>query len=340
MGRRRKSGLGWLWAVVALAALAAGAAVWMLRTPYRGFSADGVTVQIPRGSSTARIGELLAAEGVVASPWHFRLARLASPQARLQAGEYRFAAAASVQDVFERIVRGDIYRIPVTIPEGSSRFDIARILEREGFGAAAEFLALSANPALIRDLAPTAPSLEGYLFPATYLFARGTPQEQICREMTRRFRSAWKAAGGNGADVHPITTMASLIEKETGVAEERAVVSSVYWNRVKKKMRLEADPTVAYAAQLAGRWRGKIHRSDLDNPHPYNTYQHAGLPPGPVASPGQKSLEAALHPDNTDFLFFVARGDGSRGHNFSRDLKAHQQAVKSYRHAIKKSSDE
>lgn len=322
-----------------LAVLAFGLVLWMLSGSYRGFTAP-VLVQIPRGASTARIGELLSEKRVIASPLHFRLARMLEPKARLQAGEYRFSEAATVRDVYARLVRGDIYRIAVTVPEGSSRFDIARILAKEGFGTEAEFLAASASAALIQDLAPAAPSLEGYLFPATYLFSRGTSAEQVCREMTRRFRQAWKAAGGNGEPVHKITTMASLIEKETGVPAERPVVSSVYWNRLRDKMKLEADPTVAYAAQLDNRWRGKIYRSDLNNPHPYNTYQHTGLPPGPVANPGQKSLEAALKPDTTEYLFFVARADGSGGHNFSKDLKGHQKAVASYRHALKKSADE
>ena len=241
-----------------------------------------------------------------------------------------------------RSVGTKAYRIAVTIPEGSSRFDIARILAEQGFGTEAEFLPTSARPDLISDLAPNAPSLEGYLFPATYLFSRGTAAGKICREMTRRFRQAWKAAGGDGETVHRVTTMASLIEKETGVPDERPVVTSVYWNRLKQKMKLEADPSVSYAAQLDNRWRGKIYRSDLNNPHPYNTYQHTGLPPGPIANPGQKSLEAALKPDTTDYLFFVARADGSGGHNFSKNLKGHQKAVASYRSAIKnkKSTDE
>ena len=329
-----------LLALVLLASLAFAGVLWMLSGTYKGFTTPSVLVTIPRGASSARIAELLTEKGVVASPLHFRLARLLDPKARLQAGEYRFAEAAAVRDVYARLVRGDIFRIAVTFPEGSSRFDMARILAGEGFGTEAEFLGASASPELIRDLAPNAPSLEGYLFPATYLFARGTSADQICREMTRRFRQAWKAAGGDTASVHRVTTMASLIEKETGVPAERPVVSSVYWNRLHQKMKLEADPTVSYAALLDHRWRGKIYRSDLNNPHPYNTYQHTGLPPGPIASPGQKSLEAALKPDSTDYIFFVARADGSGGHNFSKDLRAHQKAVASYRTAVKKSADE
>lgn len=326
--------------VAVLGMVLLGVALWMLSASHRGFGAQPVLVQIPKGASSARMAELLAAKGVIASPLHFRLARLLEPKARLQAGEYRFAEAATVRDVYARLVRGDIYRVAVTFPEGSSRFDMARILAKEGFGTESEFLRASASPALISDIAPQAPSLEGYLFPATYLFARGTPADQICREMTKRFRLAWKTAGGGSEPVHRVTTMASLIEKETGVAAERPVVSSVYWNRLKQKMKLEADPTVSYAAQLDNRWRGKIYRSDLNNPHLYNTYQHTGLPPGPIANPGQKSLEAALQPDTTEYLFFVARADGSGGHNFSKDLKGHQKAVASYRNALKKSADE
>jgi UPF0755 protein len=250
--------------------------------------------------------------------------------------------AASVTEVFDRIVKGDIHRIAVTIPEGSSRFDIAEILERAGFGTAQGFLAASASPELIRDLAPEAPSLEGYLFPATYLLARGTTAAQICEEMTRSFRRVWRSIGAEArpGSLHRVATLASLIEKETGVGSEREVVSSVYRNRLDEQMRLECDPTVIYAAQLEGKWRGKIHRSDLDRDHPYNTYRRKGLPPGPIANAGQKSLEAALHPKKTDYLFFVARADGSGGHSFSRDWKSHQKAVVSYRNAIKKGSSE
>jgi len=330
-----------LWGVVFLMAAAVVGLMWLAHGEHKGF-AQPVLVSIPRGSSTARMGELLAAQGVVRSPLHFQAARLMRRGALLQAGDYRFVEPASASAVLDRLVKGDIYRLSVTIPEGSSRFDIARILERAGFGTAQEFLAASAAPDLIRDLAPRAPSLEGYLFPATYLFSPGTNATQICKEMTRRFRQVWRGVGASTPpdQANRLVTLASLVEKETGVPAEREVVASVYWNRLQDNMRLECDPTVIYAAQLLDKWRGKIHRSDLDRDHPYNTYRHAGLPPGPIANPGQKSLEAALRPAQTDYLFFVARADGSGGHNFSRDLKSHQKAVVNYRNAVKKSTSE
>ncbi len=316
----------------------AGFATWQLgleTTP-----PPDARVEIARGTGTRQIGSQLLKAGVIRDANLFVVAKTFK-QAKLQAGEYVFEKPATLWQVVDRLKRGDVFQFEATIPEGSNRYDIARILAAAGVIDAPSFIAESASPTLVQDLAPSAPTLEGFLFPATYRFPRHTSAKTICREMVASFRRAWKQAGGTGSgtgDCLRYTTMASLVEKETGVAEERPLVSSVFWNRIALKMRLECDPTVAYAALIEGRWRGKIHRSDLDREHPYNTYRTLGLPPGPIANPGLKSLEAALRPESTKYLFFVARADGSGGHHFSSDIAGHQQAVQNYRRAVKKTT--
>ena len=293
-------------------------------------------VEIPRGTGTRQIAAQLLAAGVIRDKNVFLAARTLK-QAKLQAGEYVFTKPATVWEIIDRLKRGDTFQFEATIPEGSNRYDIARILAAAGIIDAQSFVAESADPTLIQDLAPAAPTLEGFLFPATYRFPRHTTVKTICREMVTSFRRAWKQAGGS-ADTLRYVIMASLVEKETGVPAERPVVASVFWNRIERKMKLDCDPTVAYAALIEGRWRGKIHRSDLDRVHPYNTYRIVGLPPGPIANPGLKSLEAALRPESTEYLYFVARADGSGGHNFSSDIAGHQKAVEHYRRAVKKNA--
>jgi len=314
---------------IAAAALAAG---WALLSPYRGFEGD-TYVEIPRGTGAAGIAQALADGGVIRYPWQFWLMRATRPSARLQAGEYRFAAAASVREVFDRIARGDVYYFEFTVPEGSNIFDIARSLETQHVMAAEDFLSAATDASSIRDLAPKAKTLEGYLFPSTYRLSHHTTPAQLCKRMTDEFRKEWnRLAEGQAAEVHRTVTLASLIEKETGVAEERALVASVFTNRLEKGMRLECDPTTIYAALLDKRYRGAIHRSDLASANPYNTYQNAGLPPGPIANPGTQALGAALHPAETNYLFFVAKPSGD-SHHFSASIAEHEKAVEAYRHA-------
>lgn len=315
----------------ALAALSLGA--WLsLWLPYRGFSRP-VLVDIPRGSGVAAIASRLAQAGVVRFRWQFLLARALRPHARLQAGEYLFERPASVWEVFHRMVRGDVFYYELTVPEGSNIFDIAAALDRLGVIPGDEFLQAARDPSLIRDLAPEAPTLEGYLFPDTYRITRQMTAAQLCRQMTDRFRAAW-AQLETTAPLHETVTLASLIEKETAVPEERPLVASVFHNRLRRGMRLECDPTAIYAAVLEDRYRGALYRSDLERRHRYNTYQHAGLPPGPIANPGLASLRAALQPARTNYLYFVARADNSGGHIFSATLDAHQRAVRKYRRGL------
>ncbi len=198
---------------------------------------------------------------------------------------------------------------------------------------------LARDPALIRDLAPGAPTLEGYLFPSTYRITRATTVQQLCVMMTGQFRKHWRAFQPRGATANNTVTLASLVEKETAVPEERPIVASVYENRLRKGMALDCDPTTIYAALLEERYRGAIYRSDLNSNNAYNTYQHAGLPPGPIANPGIESLKAALAPAETDYLYFVAKPDGSGGHQFSTTMEQHNVAVQKYRRATNRQPD-
>jgi UPF0755 protein len=200
---------------------------------------------------------------------------------------------------------------------------------------AADFLKAASDPALIRDLDAKAPSLEGFLFPSTYRLAHTTTAHELAREMTDQFRKLWRRlAAGKQPDVHRVVTLASLVEKETGFAPERALVAGVFTNRLDRGMKLDCDPTTIYAALLENRFRRVIHKSDLASQNPYNTYQHAGLPPGPIANPGADALQAALAPAQTDALYFVAKPGGG-GHNFSSTLAAHDRATQAYRKARK-----
>ncbi len=316
--------------IVALGGLAAGAALSSLAMPFRAFQGD-IFLQFERGSGTRAIAQTLADAGVIRYSWQLWLARALNSGAKLQAGEYRFADAASVLDVFSRLRHGDIYYVDFTVPEGSNMFDIARLLEEQRMVAAADFLRAAADPAQIRDLAPAAKTLEGYLFPSTYRLSHFTTASDLCHMMTAEFRRQWKKLARSEADVNQTVTLASLVEKETGIPEERPLVAGVFANRLRIGMRLGCDPTVIYAALIDNRYRGVIHRSDLDSHNPYNTYQNPGLPPGPIANPGAAALAAALEPAHTDFLYFVAKPAGG-GHVFSSTLAAHEKAVKSYRH--------
>jgi UPF0755 protein len=307
----------------------AGGIQWTLNRAYQGFATEQF-LDFPKGTGTMEMARRLADAGVVPTRWHLLAVRALQPGQRWQAGEYKFYKAATAWEVSDRLRRGDIYLVELRIPEGYNLYDIAGIIEQAGFGKAPAFIAAARNPALIRDLAPQAPSLEGFLFPSTYHIPRKTTPEALCRLLTEQFRREWKAAGG-GADILATVTLASLVEKETGAADERAVVAAVYRNRLRQGMKLEADPTTIYAAMLEGVWRGTIYKSDLQRLHPYNTYAVAGLPPGPIANPGRAALAAALHPADSEYLYFVAKGDGTGRHNFSRTYAEHARAVIAWR---------
>ena len=317
--------------LMALLVVVAAAAAVSLGTRYCGFQ-DDTFVRVERGTGTVEIARALSQAGVIRYPWQLWLERAMRPNAKLQAGKYRFDRPATAAEVFDRLARGDVYYVEFTVPEGSNMFEIARALEGAGAMPADEFLRAASDATQIRDLAPEAKSLEGYLFPATYRLTHGMTAVELCRQMTDQFRGHWrKLTAGRHIDASPVVTLASMVEKETGVASERPLVAGVFVNRLKRGMRLECDPTTIYAALLDHRYRNVIHQSDLASRNPYNTYQHEGLPPGPIASPGIQAIEAALDPADTDYLYFVAKPSGG-GHQFSTTLAGHQRATEEYHH--------
>jgi UPF0755 protein len=286
------------------------------------------------GWSSRHIAQDLQREGVIRSSTAFLMLQYAKGLKTLKAGEYKFDQPASALQVWQRLVRGDVYARTVVVPEGYTMFDIAAAVEQAGLGTAADFLTVAKGDVfLLREIDPTAQSLEGYLFPDTYQFTRIDTAHDIAAAMVHRFRQEAHKIGllGN-ADTHRIVTMASIVEKETAVAEERPLVAGVYYNRLARTMALGADPTVVYAALVAGRYRGTIYQSDLQFDSPYNTYKYSGLPPGPIANPGVASLQAAMHPTRSDFLYFVSDNNGH--HRFARSAEEHGRNVAAYRRAV------
>jgi UPF0755 protein len=324
--------------LVLLAALGAGGwLAWALLTPV---TPEGQKFVLLRpGYSTRRIAAELEAAGVIRSRLGFVLWHRIHRKQSLKAGEYLFDTTARTLDIHDRLVRGDIYVHTVVIPEGFTMFDIAQAVQDAGLGSSQEFLAVAkSNTELISDLAPDAKSLEGYLFPNTYEFTRTQSMKEIAAAMVRQFRQVAEqiglSASGQGTDLQKTVTMASIIEKETAVPEERSVVASVYYNRLARNVALQADPSVIYAELLNGNYAGALHHSDMQFQSAYNTYTHPGLPPGPIGNPGRSSLEAALHPAQTDYFYFVSDGNGH--HRFSRSLEEHNQNVAKLRQAAQR----
>ncbi len=348
-------------AILLLAVLGVGGwlawALWLPVTP-----AGQKFVMLRPGYSTRRIAAELRAAGVIRSRFAFILWHRFHRRQSLKAGEYLFDKTARMLEVNDRLVRGDIYVHTVVIPEGFTMFDIAQAIQDAGLGSSQDFLAVAqSDRELISDLAPEAKSLEGFLFPNTYEFTRTQSMKDIAAVMVRQFRQVAAQIGltangltpngsapnslttiglipngptpsGQGMDVQKTVTMASIIEKETAVPEERAVVASVYYNRLARKIALQADPSVIYAEMLNGNYSGSLHHADMGFQSAYNTYAHPGLPPGPIGNPGRTSLEAAMHPAQTDYFYFVSDGNGH--HRFSRSLEEHNQNVAKLRQAM------
>lgn len=291
-------------------------------------SAVADVIRIPPGASTREIGELLAERGVVRNPRHFVLAsRLLRLDGRLQAGDYELSPAMSILAVLDRLASGEIATVRVTIPEGSNSRDIARILEQHGLVDAERFRSLVAEGRdLVKDLLPfeiPIASLEGYLFPDTYRFPTSIGEEEIIRRMVSRFvKDVYplieQGRGRHQLSVHEITTLASIVEKEAMVDAERPKIAGVFYNRLAHNLPLQSDPTVQY---VMANPRRHLYLRDLSIDSPYNTYRYRGLPPGPIASPGLASIKAVLEPAETEYFYFVARGDGT--HVFSRTYAEH-----------------
>jgi len=305
-----------------------------IQQPYKGFAGSEQLVDIPAGATAAEIRRRLVDAGVVSDAFTFRLALVWTGQSRsLEAGEYRFDRPMGAIDVVEKIARGDVYARPITFPEGLTIREMATIYQSRGFGRAGDFTSAARDTSLIEDLDPVAEDLEGYLFPETYALPRGLAASRLIAMMVDRFRATYteleaKVGGGSAVSLRDLVSLASLVEKETAKAEERPLVSAVYWNRMRLKMPMQADPTIVYALVKAGTYDGNIRKADLSVDSPYNTYKYAGLPPGPIASPGRAALEAALSPADVPYLYFVSRNDGS--HAFADTLARHNANVHEY----------
>lgn len=330
--------LKYLLVLIVLVAIAAGVAAYLgagrVYESYQGYDTAEVFVEVPAGAGPATIGQRLVEAGVVRDEMTFRGAIWMSGRAReLKAGEYQFDRAMTPMDVIDKIARGDVYRRRITFREGLTIPEMAAVYEQSGFGTAADFRKAASDASLIEDLDPDARDLEGYLFPETYALPRGTPASALVAQMVGLFHKAFTPAvrdaiKAQGLTVREAVTVASLVEKETAVAEERPVVAAVYLNRKRIGMPMQADPTVIYALQLAGRYDGNIRRDDLQFDSPYNTYRYPGLPPGPIASPGRAALEAVANPADSEYLYFVSRNDGS--HVFSRTYEEHSRNVREW----------
>jgi peptidoglycan lytic transglycosylase G len=325
----------WFLLLAAIAIACVGGWIYVnLERPFKGYDAAEQFVEIPTGTGSMAMGKRLADAGVIRSPTSFRIAVwMRGTGRRLQAGEYRFDRAMTTAEVVDKIARGDVYVRTITFREGLTNREMAGLFEAAGFGTADEFLKAAGNAQLIHDVDPAARDLEGYLFPDTYTLQRKTTAAQLIERMVTRFKKAFTAelrenAAASGRTIRELVTLASLVEKETGKEEERPIVAGVYANRLRIQMPLQCDPTVIYALMRAGRYDGNIRRDDLQIDSPYNTYRYPGLPPGPIAAPGEASLRAAAAPASVPYLYFVSRNDGS--HVFSTTLDEHNRNVASF----------
>jgi UPF0755 protein len=325
-----------VWLILIAVLGCAGWFAWAVLTPVE--PPHQTFVMLRPGYSTRRIASELQSAGVIRSAgafilWHYIHRR------SLKAGEYLFDQPANILDVQKRLRRGDVYFHTVVVPEGFTMFDIARAVEAAGLGPAQDFLKVAqSDTALIADLAPDAPSLEGYLFPDTYEFSRMQTMHDMAAAMVKQFRQVAHQIGliqtdGPVSDLERTVIMASIVEKETAVAEERPLVASVYYNRLEKEIALDADPSVIYAELLAGTYTGALHHDDMHFISPYNTYTHTGLPPGPIGNAGKSSLEAAMHPAQSDYYYFVADAQGH--HRFAHSIEEHNKNVAAYRRAVR-----
>jgi UPF0755 protein len=326
-----------------LLAVSAGlAAAWLrklLLTPHQGFPGAELILTIPAGASTSSVLAALEKAGVILDARAALLYLRVYERGRtLKAGEYRFAGARSTAEALAPLLAGEVLLHHVTVPEGLTASEIFDVFTARGFGSREGFQRLFGKPAEFRAIPEGAPSLEGFLFPDTYTFRRGVTEKELvslmARQLVRRLPPGFAGrAREQGFSLLQAVTLASIVEKETSVGSERPLVAAVYRNRLRLGMPLQADPTTVYSLRRLGRWSGALTRDDLALDEPYNTYVHAGLPPGPICSPGLASLEAALAPADVPYLYFVARGDGS--HRFASGYSEHARNVGLYRAAAR-----
>ena len=311
-----------------LVLIAAASLAYLFLTPFGPHSET--FVEIAPGTSSTAIGAQLAGSGIIRSQYSFDLLR-AAKSGTLKAGEYRFDHPAPLSEVYARLLKGDVYTVTVSIPEGFNIFDIAQAVEASGLASKEAFLAAErSRTELISNYNPKATSLEGYLFPDTYHFSRHATPQQMLAAMVRRFHQATTQLGLT-RNIATTITLASIVEKEVSLPSERPLVAGVFTNRLAQGIPLATDPTVIYAALLDNRYRGTIYASDLLSGSPYNTYKHLGLPPGPICNPGIAALRAAISPAKTDYLYFVSDANGHS--RFAATLKEHTANVVEYRKA-------
>ncbi|HXE91315.1 MAG TPA: endolytic transglycosylase MltG [Terriglobales bacterium] len=317
--------------LIILAVLLAGA--WLAYALYTPLAPPGEQLILLRsGLSVRQIAAELQAAGVIRDASAFLALHAVKGRPSLKAGEYRFDRPADAFEVLGRVARGDVVVRTVIVPEGYNMFEIADTVAAAGLCTREQFLeAARTEVALIADLDPSATTLEGYLFPDTYQFTRAQGPREIAAAMVRRFRQEATALALT-SDVRRVVVLASIVEKETAVPEERPLVAGVFQNRLQRNMVLAADPTVVYGALLAGRYRGAIHQSDLAFDTPYNTYRRVGLPPGPIANPGRDSLRAAMQPASTTYVYFVSDARGR--HRFASTAAEHSRNVAAYRREL------
>jgi UPF0755 protein len=292
-----------------------------------------IVVVIPQGANYSQIGQILKTAGVIKSPeaflWAVRIKAKLRQKVDIKAGEQALDPSKDAWETIDTLVKGNFKLHPFTVPEGRTMAEIARAVEAAGLGKASEFLALGRDKAFINSLGLSSDTLEGYLFPETYNFPKGTPLKSVIKAMTDHFFKVWakyeSKAAAKGLNLSEAVTLASIVEKETGKPEERPLIASVFYNRLKKKMRLQTDPTVIYGIP---NFDGNLTRAHLETPHPYNTYVISGLPPGPIANPGEAALEAVVNPASGGYLYFVSKNDGS--HHFSETLAEHNRMVAVY----------
>jgi UPF0755 protein len=308
--------------------LSAGVTLYLVQ-PARKIGPDQIFI-VHKGSTLREVIDDLEKKGIIANKTPLLLwNKFSGHGARIKAGEYRLNSGMAPLGVLQILSKGSIITHPVTIPEGFTIKQIAEELEKKGLADRARFSALAGDPDVVKSYGISGPSLEGYLYPDTYRFGRGQPAISIIDVMVKRFFEVTKPleerVGESGMTLQQVITLASLIEKETGQREERAVIASVFLNRLKRGMRLESDPSVIYGIRD---FNGNLTRKDLGEATPYNTYVINGLPSGPIANPGEESIKAVLYPADTDYLYFVSKNNGS--HHFSKTLREHNRAVKIY----------
>lgn len=299
-------------------------------TPSNGLSQE-IIFEVEKGKGAEAIARGLKEKGVIKKEWPFLIGYqlFYSPES-LKAGEYVFSLPLSTKEVLRMLTEGQVYLHPLTIPEGLTGLEISELLDSLSFAKEEDFKGAFSQKEAISSWDEEAQNLEGYLFPETYFFPKGTPAKEIVSNMVSQFKDVFQEEWKRRAlemdlSLREVVILASLVEKETSISEEKKLVSAVFHNRLKRRMKLDCDPTIIYVLKQEGRFTGRLRYKDLKLDTPYNTYLYPGLPPSPICNPGRASLQAALYPADEDFLYFVSKNDGS--HQFSRTFKEHQRAV-------------